>query len=139
MGGGPLSVDGFSGQATKGIVNETHLEASILRILAIIALAAAFMVAVLITYNSGVIGGSGSGSVAGDEKPAGEPAGESSATPSGNEPSEPSASGKTYVVQDGDSFYSIARKFNTSISEIQKLNPNVDPQNLTTGTKLNVP
>lgn len=104
--------------------------------MAVLALTVAFMVAIIITYNSGIFGGgarnlSGSGQAL-------EPA---TTSPESSPDSEASgaASGKTYVVQDGDSFYSIARKFNTSISEIQKLNPNVDPQNLTSGTRLTMP
>ena len=46
---------------------------------------------------------------------------------------------KTYVVQSGDTFFSIANKFNTTIATIQKLNPGVDPQHLSAGVKLKVP
>lgn len=119
-------------------MNGTQLESSLIRILAVIALTAAVVAAVIITYNSGVLNrsGGGSGAVQG-----GQAAGQldESAGDGGESSTGPVPSGKTYVVQDGDSFYSIARKFNTSISEIQKLNPNVDPQNLTSGTRLNVP
>lgn len=46
---------------------------------------------------------------------------------------------KTYTVQNGDTFYSLARKFSTTIANIQKLNPGIDPQNLKPGVKITVP
>ncbi len=46
---------------------------------------------------------------------------------------------RTYVVQDGDTFYSIAQKFNTTIATIKELNPSVNPQQLHSGLKLMVP
>lgn len=106
--------------------------------MAVIALTVAVVAAVIITYNSGVLSRSGGGTAAVQE---GQAAGQADQPEGagGENSTGPAPSGKTYVVQDGDSFYSIARKFNTSISEIQKLNPNVDPQNLTSGTRLNVP
>ncbi|MEK7817493.1 MAG: LysM domain-containing protein [Actinomycetota bacterium] len=118
-------------------MNVTQLESSLIRILAIIALTAAVVAAIIITYNSGIIGGSGSSSSSEQGEQA---AGQAEQSPGAGEDTAGAAqTGKTYVVQDGDSFYSIARKFNTSISDIQKLNQNVDPQNLTSGTRLNVP
>lgn len=120
-------------------MNETQLELSLIRILAVIALTAAFAAAVIITYSSGVLSGSGSVSAPGQGGQAAGQIDQSSGAAMSDSSAEPSPAGKTYVVQDGDSFFSIARKFNTSISEIQKLNPNIDPQNLTAGTRLNVP
>jgi LysM repeat protein len=42
----------------------------------------------------------------------------------------------TYVVQSGDTLTSIAHKTGVSVAEIQKLNPNIDPQILITGETL---
>lgn len=51
-----------------------------------------------------------------------------------------SSSGKTqaaaYVVQNGDTLTSIARKTGVSVERIQELNPSVDPQILISGEKL---
>ena len=49
------------------------------------------------------------------------------------------AAGNTYVIQSGDSFYSLARKFNTTIADIQTLNPGIDPQSLKPGVRITVP
>ena len=43
-----------------------------------------------------------------------------------------------YTVQKGDSLYSIAKKFNTTISEIERLN-NLDSNNLAIGEELKIP
>ena len=44
----------------------------------------------------------------------------------------------TYIVQKGDNLYSIARKFNTSVSTIQNLN-NLTSTNLSLGQQLKIP
>lgn len=44
----------------------------------------------------------------------------------------------TYVVKKGDTLYSIAKKYNTSVSDIKTLN-NIDGDNLSIGLKLVVP
>lgn len=44
-----------------------------------------------------------------------------------------------YVVQKGDTFYSIAKKFNTTTKTLQKLNPNVNPVFLLVGQTICVP
>lgn len=50
------------------------------------------------------------------------------------------AKGKTkaaaYVVQNGDTLTSIARKTGLSVTRLQELNPSVDPQILISGEKL---
>jgi LysM repeat protein len=43
---------------------------------------------------------------------------------------------KAYVVQNGDTLTSIAHETGVSVSRIQELNPNVDPQILVSGEKL---
>ena len=44
----------------------------------------------------------------------------------------------TYIVQKGDSLYSIAKKFNTTVNEIETLN-NLDSINLSIGQELKIP
>ena len=44
-----------------------------------------------------------------------------------------------YVVEPGDTLYSIARLHKTSVSEIERLNPTVDARRLVVGTPLWVP
>lgn len=48
-------------------------------------------------------------------------------------------SGPVYVVQDGDTFYSIAIKFNVTIDQIVAANPDVNPNMLTVGTEVVIP
>lgn len=43
---------------------------------------------------------------------------------------------KAYVVQNGDTLTSIARKTGVSVARIQQLNPGVDPQILVSGERL---
>ncbi len=116
-------------------------EAKILRFLAVLGLAAALLTVGFLAINTGVLGG-GSGGVI--TAPAAASASFAAGAAGGSSDQSQQAdtattSGRTYTVQDGDTFYSIARKFNTTISDIQKLNPNIDPQNLTSGVKLVVP
>lgn len=54
--------------------------------------------------------------------------------PSGEEPDE----GNTYIVQSGDSLYSIARKFTTTVDEIKRLN-NLTSNTLSIGQTLKIP
>ncbi|GFN24247.1 LysM peptidoglycan-binding domain-containing protein [Thermanaeromonas sp. C210] len=44
-----------------------------------------------------------------------------------------------YVIQPGDTFFSLARRFNTTVASIQSLNPNVDPNNLQIGQVICIP
>ena len=113
-------------------------EPKIIRMLGIIALAAAFMVAAIITINSGIMDGNSSGS-SGSVEVLDSAAAAARAEARVETTGTPATGTRTHVVADGDSFYSIARKYNVSISEIQQLNPNVDPQNLTAGLKLSIP
>ncbi|MBI5869422.1 MAG: LysM peptidoglycan-binding domain-containing protein [Actinobacteria bacterium] len=117
----------------------SQYEPIILRSLAVIALAAAFLFVAIITFNSGILGGNGSSSSESvevlDSASAAVPA-ESRVEPAATTPT---TGTRTHVVADGDSFYSIARKYDVTISEIQQLNPNVDPQNLTSGLRITIP
>lgn len=113
-----------------------QIESTILKALAILALVVALLTMGIITANTGVISGGG-GSAESSE--AGDTAIASSSDESASAEATPTTATRTHVVQDGDSFYSIARKYDTSISEIQKLNPNIDPQHLTAGIRLAIP
>ncbi len=115
-------------------------EAKVLHALAVIGLAAALLTVGVLAKNAGVLGG-GEATIITTAPLSGSGGGAAAAGPSGQslQTGTATTAGNTYVVQDGDTFYSIARKFNTTISDIQKLNPNIDPQNLTTGVKLIVP
>lgn len=122
----------------KGEQMYSQYESIIVRSMAVIALAAAFLFVAVITFNSGILGGSGSGSSESvevlDRASAAVPAEsqvESSTTPT--------TGTRTHVVAEGDSFYSIARKYDVTISQIQQLNPNIDPQNLTSGLRITIP
>lgn len=116
----------------------SQYEPIILKSMAVIALAAAFLFFAIITFNSGILGGNGSSSSESvellDSASAAVPA-ESQVEPA----TTPTTGTRSHVVADGDSFYSIARKYDVTISDIQQLNPNVDPQNLTAGLRLTIP
>ncbi|KAH6722921.1 hypothetical protein BKA61DRAFT_648166 [Leptodontidium sp. MPI-SDFR-AT-0119] len=45
----------------------------------------------------------------------------------------------TYVIQSGDTFTTIAAKFNTSVSAIEAANPSVKPTSLQVGQSINLP
>ncbi len=119
-----------------------------MRFLAVLGLAGALLAVGVLAINAGVLGDGSGAAVTVMTAAAGDSGGgtaESASSGSvigasqGQQAGASTTAGKTYVVQDGDTFYSIARKFNATISDIQKLNPNIDPQNLTTGVKLIVP
>ena len=140
-----------------------NTEATIARVLAVIGLAAAIITVGMLARSSGVFGGSpdqvlttATTSPAAAQTPTTSTgsfsAMDSSGSASGSDASTSSASvssgdttattttaGNTYVVQNGDTFYSVAHKFNTTIANIQKLNPGIDPQNLKPGVTISVP
>lgn len=92
------------------------------RVLATMALAAACLVLVVTIATS--LGGS-------DDSGNGAPAGEvTTKRPNGGKVA------AAYVVQNGDTLTSIARKTGVSVARIQQLNPDVDPQILLSGEKL---
>jgi len=116
----------------------SQYEPMILKALAVIALAGAFMFVAIVTFNSGILGGSSGSS--GDSVEVLDSA--SAAVPAESRVESapaPTTGTRTHVVADGDSFYSIARKYDVTISQIQQLNPNVDPQNLTAGLRITIP
>ena len=53
-------------------------------------------------------------------------------------PTNPEIPGNTYTVKSGDSLYSIAGRFNTTVDEIKKLN-NLTSNNLSIGVILKIP
>ncbi|MHB8168875.1 MAG: LysM peptidoglycan-binding domain-containing protein [Thermoleophilia bacterium] len=136
-----------------------NTEATIARVLAVIGLVAAIITVGIIARSSGVFGGrpdlalitttspaavqtattstgsfsalNSSGSAGGSDTTASSTSNSSGTTTT--------TAGNTYVVQNGDTFYSLAHKFNTTIASIQKLNPGIDPQNLKPGVRITVP
>lgn len=53
-------------------------------------------------------------------------------------PTASTASRSYYRIQGGDTLSSVALKFNTTIEELQALNPGVDPHALTVGQRVRV-
>ncbi|MCG0278741.1 MAG: LysM peptidoglycan-binding domain-containing protein [Thermanaeromonas sp.] len=45
----------------------------------------------------------------------------------------------SYVIQPGDTLYSLARRFNTTVASIQAVNPGIDPNNLQVGQVICIP
>ncbi|MEW6446848.1 MAG: LysM domain-containing protein [Bacillota bacterium] len=45
----------------------------------------------------------------------------------------PCGGGTLYTIRPGDSFFSLARRFNTTVEAIAAANPGVDPTNLQIG------
>ncbi len=114
----------------------SRYEPKIIKSLAITGLAAAFLFAIFVTFNSGVLGGGKNSSA----DTTGAIGSSTAAADQGAQPAKTATTGtRSHIVADGDSFYSIARKYNVTIAEISQLNPNVDPQNLTSGTRLTIP
>jgi len=93
------------------------------RVLATMALAAACLVLVVTIATS--LGGDS------NDSGSGAPGGEvTTKRPNGGKVA------AAYVVQNGDTLTSIARKTGVSVARIQQLNPNIDPQILLSGEKL---
>lgn len=44
-----------------------------------------------------------------------------------------------YTIRPGDTFFSLAQRFNTTVQAIQRANPNVDPNNLQIGQVICIP
>src|SRR5690554_5223634 len=44
-----------------------------------------------------------------------------------------------YTIRSGDTFYSLAQRFNTTVEAIQRANPGVDPNNLQIGQRICIP
>jgi LysM repeat protein len=115
-----------------------------------IAAPAAFLVAVIVVvslaFQSGVVGGDGEKKVAkpipkGRKSATKSPRPSSSAKPSAKPTTTPTATGATrsYTVKPGDTLSGIAARFDTSVAEIERLNPDADLTTLQPGQKLIVP
>jgi len=96
------------------------------RILAPLALVAA-LVALYAIVSSADVGEGG------DDEPAKERADKSS-----DENKDGPENPRTYAVEEGDSLSTIAEKFDVSVERLERLNPDVDPQALTTGQELTI-
>lgn len=46
---------------------------------------------------------------------------------------------RTYVIRSGDTLYSLANRYNTTINRIISANPNINPNNLTIGQRIIIP
>lgn len=57
-------------------------------------------------------------------------------TPATGPVAPPVATARSYVVQRGDTLEAIARRFETSVAELQRLNPDLDPVSLPVGRRL---
>ncbi len=45
----------------------------------------------------------------------------------------------SYIIRPGDTFFILAQRFNTTVEAIQRLNPNVNPNNLQIGQRICIP
>jgi LysM repeat protein len=45
---------------------------------------------------------------------------------------------KTYTVEEGDTLSGVAAKFDVSVKRLERLNPDIDPQTLSTGQELKI-
>ncbi len=103
------------------------------RSVARIAAPAVFLVAVIVLvalmFQSGVIGDQPEVSVS--------PTPKATSTKSGSPA--PKGATKVYVVKAGDTLSGIAVKFNTSISAIEELNPDLSSSTVVAGVKIKVP
>lgn len=93
------------------------------RTFAVVALAGGFLVLLFVV----------SGSLGGDDEPSGGGSSGGAARSAGTGNGQIRAA---YVVQNGDTLTSIARKTGVPVARIQALNPGVDPQILISGEKL---
>jgi peptidoglycan endopeptidase LytF len=54
-------------------------------------------------------------------------------------PPRPCPGGRIYVIQAGDTLYSLAQRFNTTVEAIMRANPGIDPDNLQIGQRICIP
>ncbi len=59
--------------------------------------------------------------------------------PAPEPPDECPANARPYTIRSGDTFFSLARRFNTTVNTLRRLNPGVDPNNLQIGQVICVP
>jgi LysM repeat protein len=77
-----------------------------------------------------------SDSGAGKTPPAAETRGKATPTGTRTSSSSPKRKRKTYVIKSGDTPSSIAQKTGVPLAEIERLNPDLDPQLLSPGTRI---
>lgn len=101
------------------------------RILAPLALFAALLALYLIVTTADV----------GSDEPATQQDASQNASGKGDKPKkdkEGPENPRTYVVEEGDSLSTIAEQFGVSVDRLVRLNPDVDPQALTTGQEITI-
>jgi hypothetical protein len=59
--------------------------------------------------------------------------------PAAQQPAEPAADGETYAVQDGDTLWDIAVRFDTTVEAIVEANPTLNPEALVIGEEITIP
>jgi LysM repeat protein len=59
-------------------------------------------------------------------------------TPSGTTTTTTTSSAQYYVIQSGDTFGSIAERYDTTVDELVRLNPDLDPTALSVGDRVRV-
>ncbi|MEK6277553.1 MAG: LysM domain-containing protein [Actinomycetota bacterium] len=105
---------------------DNRRQSSPARLAAVLALVAAFVVLVVVVGTSLGGGNSGGGSKGPDEP---------QQRVRLNERGEPQ---KLYIVKPGDTLSTIAEKVNVPVEELQRLNPDIDPQALGSGERVKI-
>jgi hypothetical protein len=100
------------------------------RVFAVAALIAGFLVVIVVV--AGSVGDDGGGGGGSGSTTRASPSGEGQGGGGGKQGKAP----RFYVVQNGDTLTSIARKTGVPVDRIEALNPGVDPQILVSGDKL---
>ncbi|MFW6034838.1 MAG: LysM peptidoglycan-binding domain-containing protein [Halothermotrichaceae bacterium] len=49
------------------------------------------------------------------------------------------ANTQPYTIQQGDTYFKIARRYNTTVIALRRTNPDVDPRNLKVGQQICIP
>jgi LysM repeat protein len=106
---------------------------SVARIVAPAVFLVAVIVMVALMFQSGLIGGDTPVAVSSSSPPS------PVATKSGAAGSANQSATKAYVVKSGDTLSGIAVKFNTSVTVLEQLNPDVESSTLVVGAKIKVP
>ena len=99
------------------------------RLLAPLALVAVTLAAVLVVLASGGSGGDDDGATANRS---------GTSTPTSSTATTPTPRRSTYTVKTGDTLGLIAEKTGVSVERLQELNPELDPQALLSGQKINL-
>ena len=105
---------------------DNRRQSSSARLAAVLALAAACVVLIVVVSTS--LGG-------GDSGGEGNSSDESQQQVRLNERGEPQ---KLYIVKPGDTLSTIAEKVNVPVEELQRLNPDIDPQALNSGERVKI-